>query len=98
MSEQMFISEWFVQLSDEQLELLSGGQVSPIGNVQRIPLGQGTVDGSDTIARVQNINGITNSGPNGSIGNSLADATGFKTGAQDLMALPPDFEISETGR
>lgn len=98
MSNNIIISDCFVELSDEEQQMVSGGQISPIGNVPRIPLGQGNLEGTETIARVQNVRGITNSGPLGSFGNSLADGTGFRTGAQDLMGLPPDFESSETGR
>lgn len=97
--------ELFVDLSDEQQELLCGGvgpsQTFKFGDP--IPsiaaLGNGPLlTGSEDFGRTANLNGTTTSGPLGSIGNSVADRSGRTTAARDLMVMPPDFELSQTGR
>lgn len=97
--------EWFVDLSDEQQELLSGGQGAPQNFVFGDPISALTalgnaplLTGSENIGRTRDLNGTTTSGPGGSLGNSVANRSGRNTAARDLMILPPDFELSQTGR
>lgn len=97
--------ELFVDLSDEQQELICGGvgpsqtfkfgdPIPPIAALGNAPL----ITGSENFGRTANLNGRTTSGPNGSLGNSIADRSGRTTAAQNVMILPPDFEFSQTGR
>ncbi|MCM0591880.1 MAG: CTB family bacteriocin [Gloeotrichia echinulata IR180] len=97
MSNHIIISDWFVELSEQQQQMLSGGQNlvlpggSPIG-----PLGRARTDGSETEFSDKTVQGVTTSGPLGSIGNSLGQASGAVTGATDSMILPPFIGSSET--
>ena len=83
MSHQIFASELLVTLSDDQQELLAGGQDFELA-------------GSNFYNRVANLQGTSNSGPDGSNANSTGDVTAVNTAAQDLMGLGatevPDIE------
>lgn len=96
MSDHIISLEWFVELSDEQQEQLSGGQnlVLPDGT-SIAPLGKAITDGSETEFSDKTLRGVTTSGPFGSIGNSLGQGNGTLTGAKDSMILPPFIESSE---
>jgi hypothetical protein len=95
MSKHMNKQNWFVALSDEQQELLSGGQGITIGNTQVNPLGRALRDGSETVLSNISARGTTTSGPTGSLGDSVGQGKGGATGAQDSMILPPFNAASE---
>jgi len=95
-------AEWLVVLSEQQQELLLGGQNLGVPSYGRAlpslvttggppvdPLGKALKDGSDTAFASTTVRGVTNSGPVGSVGNSLGDGNGSGTGVQDSMILPP---------
>jgi len=93
MSHQNITAEWFVVLSDQQQELLSGGAALPnlvtIGSPSVGPLGRATDDGSNSQFTSDTTLGATSSGPFGSIGNSVGQGNGGSSGAEDSMILPP---------
>jgi hypothetical protein len=96
MSKHMNTLNWFVALSNEQQELLSGGQNGiTIGNTRVPPLGRALQDGSETVLSTLSTRGTTTSGPTGSLGNSVGQGKGTATGAQDSMILPPFTAVSE---
>ena len=68
------VSELCVALSDQQLQLLTGGADFEL-------------TGSNFANRLANLQGTTNSGPNGSTANSTGQLTAINTAAQDLMGL-----------
>ncbi|GAX34503.1 CTB family bacteriocin [Nodularia sp. NIES-3585] len=83
MSYEILASELFVTLSDDQQELVAGGQDFELA-------------GSNFANRVANLQGTSNAGPDGSSANSTGDVTAINTAAQDLMGLGaaevPDIE------
>ncbi|HYW18301.1 MAG TPA: CTB family bacteriocin [Nodularia sp. (in: cyanobacteria)] len=74
MSYPIFTSELFVTLSDDQQELVAGGQDFELA-------------GSNFANRVANLQGTSNAGPEGSTANSTGDVTAINTAAQDLLGL-----------
>ena len=77
MSHQIFASELFVTLSDDQQELLTGGADFELA-------------GSNFSQRRANLQGTSNAGPDGSNANSTGDVTAINTAAQDFLALGAD--------
>lgn len=77
MSHEIFTSELFVTLSDEQQQLVTGGQDFELA-------------GSNFSQRNANLQGTTTAGPNGSDANSVGDVTAINTAAQDFLALGVD--------
>ncbi len=74
MSHQIFTSELFVTLSDDQQELVAGGADFELA-------------GSNFSQRRANLQGTSNAGPDGSNANSTGDVTAINTAAQDLLGL-----------
>lgn len=74
MSPEIFASELFVTLSDDQQELLTGGSDFELS-------------GSNFSQKRANLQGRSNAGPNGSNANSTGDITAINTAAQDLIGL-----------
>lgn len=76
MSHHIIASELFVELTDEQQELLAGSadfELSGSNYSNPIP--------------AANVQGISASGPAGSTGNSIGTTSAVNTGAQDLLGL-----------
>jgi hypothetical protein len=86
MSEQTMKSTLFVELSEEQQELVAGGQGTTGMNQ-----GIGGTDfelSSSNFAQISAVLvGQTNSGPEGSDANSAAEFTNISTAAQDFLGL-----------
>jgi hypothetical protein len=74
MSHEIFTSEFFVTLSDEQQQLVTGGQDFELA-------------GSNFSQRNANLQGTTNAGPGGSDANSVGELTAINTAAQDFLGL-----------
>jgi len=74
MTAKTVLSQLCVPLSDKQQELLTAGADFEL-------------TGSNFANRLANLQGTTNSGPNGSTANSTGQVTAINTAAQDLMAL-----------
>ncbi|MBE9051909.1 CTB family bacteriocin [Nostocales cyanobacterium LEGE 11386] len=74
MSHQIFASDLFVTLSDEQQEHLAGGADFELA-------------GSNFANRIANLQGTSNAGPDGSTANSTGNVTAVNTAAQDLLGL-----------
>ncbi|MBD2294151.1 hypothetical protein H6G06_11780 [Anabaena sphaerica FACHB-251] len=98
-------SDSLVQLSTEEQEVFFGGQalndpfIAPLAALRDRPitaLGQTLNDGSSTVLGNNTIEGSTTSGPLGSFGNSTVQGKGKKTGAEDIMILPPFSAASQT--
>ena len=81
MSHEIMASELLVALSDDQQELVAGGQDFELA-------------GSNFSQRNANLQGTSNAGPDGSNANSTGDVTAINTAAQDLLGLGVD-EIPE---
>jgi hypothetical protein len=81
MSHEIFTSELFVTLSDEQQQLVTGGQDFELA-------------GSNFSRRNANLQGTSNAGPDGSNANSVGELTAINTAAQDFLGLGAD-EIPE---
>lgn len=77
MSHEIFASELFVTLSDDQQELLAGGADFELA-------------GSNFGQKRANLQGTSNAGPNGSAANSTGDVTAINTAAQDLLGFGAD--------
>jgi hypothetical protein len=100
------IQKLLVELSDQQQELLSGGQagsadplLTPITALRGRPvnpIGKAINDGSETKLGNNTLQGVTNSGLLGSIGNSTGQGEGTSTGAEDIMILPAFLGFSQT--
>lgn len=74
MSNQIFVSELFVVLSDEQQQFLAGGADFELSN-------------SNFANRITALRGTTASGPNGSFANSAGTSSAVNTAAQDFLGL-----------
>lgn len=100
-------SDFLLQLSFQEQELLLGGQgqglndpfIQPLTTLRGQPitaLGQALNDGSSTVLGNNTLQGTTTSGPFGSFGDSTAQGKGGATGAEDIMILPPFSAASQT--
>lgn len=74
MSHQIIASKLFVELSDEQQQLLAGGADFELSN-------------SNFANRQSNLRGTTSSSPQGSNANSTATNNTVNTAAQDFLGL-----------
>ncbi|TVP59683.1 MAG: hypothetical protein EA343_19390 [Nodularia sp. (in: Bacteria)] len=77
MSHKIMASELLVALSDDQQELVAGGQDFELA-------------GSNFSQRNANLEGTSSAGPDGSSANSTGDVTAINTAAQDLLAFGVD--------
>ncbi|HLP91358.1 MAG TPA: hypothetical protein VK184_22595 [Nostocaceae cyanobacterium] len=100
---QIFTSLLLVDVSVQEQEFLTGGQASqvlaPVEALRGKPvtaLGKALKDGSEMELGKNTLRGFTNSGPSGSLGNSNAEGEATKTGAEDIMVLPPFLGSSQT--
>ncbi|MBU7583674.1 MAG: CTB family bacteriocin [Nostoc sp. TH1S01] len=74
MSRPIFVSDLLIELPDQQQELVAGSADFRLA-------------GTNFANRLANLQGLTFSGPNGSIANSIGTSAAVNTAAQDFLVL-----------